>query len=151
MISRAMLGLAATLIAAPLGSAAIAADRLDGGMPAQGYAFHRHHAPAHFGHHRHYRHHGHYGLAHRRLLYRNPAYAGRGWRVHQRSYAQAGSHDAHYGWRVPLFRRAFAPYGADAAAAALTYRASYAYPTAGSYVGGPRYGALYNQPACWCR
>jgi hypothetical protein len=142
MISRAMLGLAAILIAAPLGSAATAADRLDGGMPSHAYAYHRHHAHAHFGHHRHFghdRHFGHYGLGQRRLLYRNPAYAGRGWRVHQRWYAQASSPQAHYGWRVPLFRQAFAS------------PASYAYPAAGSYVGGPRYGALYNQPTCWCR
>ena len=134
MITRAALGLAALLISAPLGGA-VAAD-WDGG----GHAIYRH-ARMHHGHYHHaglhhrYRHHG-WAQAHRRVLYRNPAYAPR--------WARSPAVAAH-GW---YGHRGYG-YGAGFAVRPVGYR--YAYPVAGSYVGGGLIGALYNQPDCYCR
>ena len=36
------------------------------------------------------------------------------------------------------------------APARVFHRVSYAYPVAGSYLGGPLSGAMYNQPLCPC-
>jgi hypothetical protein len=131
MITRAALGLAALLVSAPLATAAYAAD-WDGSAQAAHW-----HARMHHGHHDHYamhqRHHHHHAWvgAHRRVLYRNPAYSAR-W-ARPSPVAAHGWYDRQYGYAVRP----------------VSYR--YAYPVAGSYVGGGLIGALYNQPSCYCR
>src|SRR3954463_1341740 len=131
MISRAMLGLAATLVVAPFGSAALASDRLEAAPSA--YAPYRYSARAYrgYGMHR-----GFYGsrFAHQRL------HAARMWAPRHRWYA----HGRSYGYR----RAYYAPYGAYHAA--VSYRPAYARPVSGSYLGGGLIGALFNQPACAC-
>lgn len=137
MITRAAFGLAALLLSAPLATAAFAAD-FDGSAQAahwharmhHGHHHHHHHA---FLHHRHHHHHAWAVGAHRRVLYRNPAYSAR--------WAQPSAVAAH-GWYGRRYAYAYA-------ARPVAYR--YAYPVAGSYVGGGLIGALYNQPSCYCR
>jgi len=134
MITRAALGLAGLLASAPLVTAAAAAD-----WDRSAAAAH-HHARAHHGHHMHHGHRMYHGRhasmprGHRRVLYRNPAYGTR--------------------WARPRAIAAYGWHGEQRWPAA--YRAAYvapryAYPLAGSYVGGGLIGALYNQPACYCR
>ena len=135
MIARAALGLAVLLVSVPLGGA-MAAD-WDG--TAQGA--HRH-ARMHHGHHHHHArlHHGHHRQhlwaprAHRRVLYRNPAYSARWVRP---SAGYGWNADRHHAYRTSFSARPVA-YG-------------YAYPVTGSYLGGGLIGALYNQPSCYCR
>jgi hypothetical protein len=139
MITRATLGLAALLASASLGTPALAAD-WDGSAQAA----HRH-AGLHHRHHLHHHQQAFAARAHRRVLYRNPAYGAR--------WAQPRPVAAH-GWRGD--QRWHASYRGPYATPRYAYpvrpiRYTYAHPVAGSYVGGGLIGALYNQPACYCR
>lgn len=137
MITRAALGIAALLASAALASPSLAADR-DGSARAA-----HHHAGFHHRHHLHH-HHGLAPGAQRRVLYRNPAYGG-GWH-HRRAVAWHARH--HHRWHA-AYRQGYA---APAYAHPVrTVRYTYARPVAGSYLGGGLIGALFNQPACYCR